>query len=114
MVSLPLDALTLAINKELHLIGIVVVAPHIDIVAWNPVPVGEEVQHRFRGPLALIHVIGILGEACEVDDTEVARTCREAVGRGFSDIVEARPDILSSTVGRMLHHIPCLLVSTRP
>ena len=32
----------------------------------------EEVEHRLLRPLTLIHVIDILGEACEVDDAEIA------------------------------------------
>ena len=75
---------------------------------------GEEVQHRLLGPLALIHVIGVLGEAREVDDAEVTASCREAVGRGLADVVPARPDILSADEGVMLHHVPGLFVGRTP
>ena len=114
MITLLAHTLGLAIDEELNLIGTTEVAPHVDIVARHPVPVGEEVEHGLRGPLALVHVIGILGEACEIDDAKVAGARRESVGRRLTDIVEARPDILSSHEGVMLHHVPCLFVSARP
>ena len=75
---------------------------------------GEEVQHGLLCPLALIHIIGILGETGEVDDAEVTRACRESVGSGFTDIVETRPDILTTHEVVVFHHIPSLLMRTRP
>ena len=75
---------------------------------------GEQVQHGFLRPLALIHIVGILGEARQVDDAEVARACRESVGRRLADIVEACPDILSADERVVLHHVPGLLMGTRP
>ena len=112
--GLTAHTLALTVDEEFHLVGIVVVAPHIDLLTRYPVPVGEEMQHRRRGPLALIHVVGVLGEACQVDDTKIGTACRESVGRGFTDVVPTRPDILSTNVGRMLHHIPCLLMCRTP
>ena len=108
------NALTLTIDEEFDLVGATEVAPHINIVAWHPIPVREEMKHRFLGPLTLVHIIDILGETCEVDDAEVARARREAVRRGFTDIVEARPNVLTSNVWGMLHHIPGLFMSARP
>ena len=114
MISLAAHALTLAVDEELHLVGTTIVAPHVNIVTRHPVPVGEEVQHRFLCPLTLIHIIGILGETCEVDDAEVTRACRESVGSRFTDIVETCPDILSTHKVVVLHYIPSLLMRTRP
>ena len=114
MISLTAYALALAVDEELHLVGTTVVAPHVDIVTRHPVPVGEEVQHGLLCPLALIHIIGILGETGEVDDAEVTRACRESVGSGFTDIVETRPDILTTHEVVVFHHIPSLLMRTRP
>ena len=70
--GLSANALALTIDEEFDLVGTTEVAPHINIVTWHPVPMGEKVKHRLRGPLALIHVIAILGETSEVDNTEIA------------------------------------------
>ena len=72
MITFTTNALTLAINKQLYFVGIVVVAPHVNFVTRNPVPMWKEVEHRLLRPLTLIHVIDILGKACEVDDAEIA------------------------------------------
>ena len=106
--------LRLAVDEQFYLVGIIIVAPHVDFVARHPVPMGEEVQHRLRCPLALIHVIGVFGETCEVDDAEVAGTSRESVGRRLADVVPSRPDILSSDERIMLHHIPGLFMRRAP
>ena len=71
-------------------------------------------EHRFLCPLALIHIIDILGESCQVDDAKVRATGWETVWCGFTDIVETCPDVLSTNVGRMFHDIPQLLMGTRP
>ena len=111
---LPSDALRLAVDEELHLVGIVVVAPQVDIVAGHPVPVRKQVQHGLLRPLALVHIVAILGETCQVDDAEVAAAGRETIGRGFAYVVEACPDKLSTNIRRVLHHVPRLFVSARP
>ena len=75
---------------------------------------GEEVEHGLLRPLALIHVIAILGEAREVDDAEIRAARRETVRRRLSEVIEARPDILSAHVRAMLHYIPRLFVGRAP
>ena len=74
----------------------------------------EKVQHLLVGPLALIHIISILGESSEVNDTEVTAACGESIGCGFADIVESCPYKLSSHEVIVFHHIPCLLMSRTP
>ena len=71
-------------------------------------------EHRFVGPLTLIHVITVLWEAREVDDAKVTAACRETVRRRLSDIIPACPDKLSGAIGRMLHYIPRLLMRGAP
>ena len=103
-----------AIDIKLYFIGVIIVGPEVDGLAGAPVPMGEEMEHGLSGPLALVHIVTILGEACKVDDTEVRAACREAVRCGFADIVEASPDELSTYVRGVLYNIPCLLVSRAP
>ena len=107
-------ALALAVNEQLHLVGIVVIAPHVNLLTFEPVPVGEEMQHGRVRPLALVHVIHILRLTTEVDDAKVAAAGWEAIGCGFTDVVEARPDKLSTAIRRMLHHVPVLFVRRTP
>ena len=113
-VGLAADALTLAVDVELHLVGIVVVAPKVDCLTRQPVPVRKEMKHRLGGPLALIHIIGVLRETGQVDDAKVTATCRIAVGRGLTDVVPACPDKLPGAVRRVLDDVPSLLVGRTP
>ena len=108
------NSLADAIDIELDFVSLIVVGPEVDGLAGAPVPMGEEMEHGLSGPLALVHIIAILGKACKVDDTEVRAACRETVRSGFADIVEASPDELSSYVRGVLDYIPCLLVSRAP
>ena len=71
-------------------------------------------QHGLVRPLALVHVIHILRLTTEVDDAKVAAAGWEAIGCGFTDVVEARPDKLSTAIRRMLHHVPVLFVRRTP
>ena len=114
VVVLLANTLTLAINKQLYLIGIVVIAPHVNVLSRKPVPMGEEMEHRLLCPFTLIHIVYILGEASQIDDAEIRATGREAVGRRLTNIVETRPNELSTHIRRMLHDIPCLLMGARP
>ena len=108
------NSLADAIDIELYFIGVVIVGPEVDGLAGAPVPMGEEMEHWLGGPLALVHIIAILGEASKVDDTEVRAACGETVRSGFADIVETSPDELSTNVRGVLYNIPCLLVSRAP
>ena len=108
------NALALTINEEFHLVGMVVIAPHIYLLTRNPVPVREEMEHILVSPLALVHIVTILWQTSEVDDTEVAATCRIRIRSRLADIVEARPDKLSAHKVVVLNHIPCFLVGTAP
>ena len=64
-VGLATHALRDTVDEEFHFVGIVVIAPHINLVARDPVPVWEEVNHGSRGPLTLVHIITILGETVD-------------------------------------------------
>ena len=98
-------------EEKVHLVSAIEIAPHIYLVTRHPVPVWEEMQHGLLRPLTLIHIIGILGETCQVDDAKIRATSRETIGRRFSDIIEPCPDKLSTNIRRMFYHIPQLLVS---
>ncbi len=106
--------LTLSIDKELNLIGVVVVAPHIHRLTFRPVPVGEEMEHRLMGPFTLIHVIAVLREPREINDPEIAAPGGEAVWCRLTNIIPASPDELSGTPRCVLHHIPHLFMSGTP
>ena len=113
-ICLPPYTLTAPVDIQLHLIGLVVIAPHVNGLAFYPVPVGEEVQHGLVGPLALIHIVGVLGEACQVDDAEITTPGGIGIRCGFADIIETCPDELSTHKIVVLHHVPCLLMRAAP
>ena len=112
--GLALRALRFAIDEKLYFIGVVVVGPHIDGFACLPIPMGEEVQDVFVRPLRLIHIINVLREARQVDDTKVGATRRPAVWRRLADIIEARPDILPADERIRLDQPPCPFVIVAP
>ena len=64
-----------------------------------PIPVWQDVQGGVGiVPLGAIEVESVLGERCEVDNTEkraVARPSVGVVGRGFAEVVESGPHELS-------------------
>ncbi len=60
-----------AVDQQLDLVGRIIVCPQIDLVALRPVPVREQMQRRLVGPLRAVHVVAVLGEPAQVDDTEV-------------------------------------------
>ena len=61
-------------------------------------------QHRLiRTPLGLIHVVDILREAGQVDNAKVRAACRPTVRSRLTDIIEARPDVLSTDKVVVLH-----------
>ena len=92
----------------------VIIAPHIDGLTREPVPMREEMEHILAGPLALIHIITVLRKTRQVDDAEITAACRISVRRRFSDVIETGPDKLASHKVVMLHHIPGFLVGTAP
>src|ERR1035438_881656 len=71
----------------------------------------QQVDHRLRGPVALIEVEAILREAGKVHSPEVG-TARRPVGfvlarpvevrRGLAEVVEAGPDELAEHAGALL------------
>ena len=111
-IRLPADSHRNTIDEEFNLVGIVIIGPEVNGLTREPVPMREEMEHRFAGPLALVHIVTILGEACQIDNAEVGTTCWETIRRRFTDIIETSPDELSTNIRRMLDHIPHLLVST--
>ena len=108
------NTLALAVHEEFHLVCVVVVAPHVDGLSRNPVPMREEMKHVLLRPLTLIHKISVLRETCQVDDSEVAASCRISIRSRFSYIIETGPDKLSTHEIIMFHHIPSLLVRAAP
>ena len=108
------NALTLAVDKEFYLIGMIIVAPQVNFLSLLPVPVREQIEHRFVGPFALVHIIDILRLSGQVDDTKIAAAGGETVRRRLTDIVETRPDKLSTDIRCMLHDIPRLFVCRTP
>ena len=71
-------------------------------------------QYGFLRPLALVEIIGVFGKSRQVYDTEIAAACREIEGGWFANVVETSPNELPRTIGRVLHNIPCGLVSCAP
>ncbi len=69
----------------------------------GPVPGGEEVDHGFGGPLGLVDVEAVFGEAGDIDDAEVGRAGGPAIGGGFADVIEAGPDEFAGDPGSFLH-----------
>ena len=104
VLALAAHALGLPVDEEFHLVGVVIVGPEVYLLAFLPVPVGEEVQDGLvRPPLALIQVINVFGESGQVDDAEVGAARGPAVGRGLADVVEAGPDVLAGDEVVVLH-----------
>ena len=114
MVTLAAHALTLTIDKEFHLIRLIIVAPHVDRLPVDPVPMREEMKYGLRRPLALIHIIDILWKTSQVDDAEIAAACGKSVGRRLPDIVEARPDELPANERRVLYDVSGCFVCRAP
>ena len=103
-----------AVDEELDLVGVVVVAPEVDLLARHPVPMREEVEYRPFRPFALVHVVDVLREACKVDDAEIAASGREGVRRRLSDVVPACPDELARAIWGVLDGVPALLMGRAP
>jgi len=114
VVLLAPHALAAPVDEEFHLVGLVVVAPQVDGLAGQPVPVGEEVEDRLVRPLALVHIINVLRESGQVDDAKIATSRRIAIRGGLADIVPSCPNKLSGTVGSVLHNFPGLLMGRGP
>ena len=92
IVRLALDTQALAVQEKLHFVRPVIVGPDIDSLSLFPVPVREKVKNRRVGPFALVHIIDIFRNTCQVDNTEETATARPPVRCRFTQIVEARPD----------------------
>ena len=92
----------------------IIVAPQVNFLSLLPVPVREQIEHRLVGPFALVHIINILRQSGQVDDTKIAAAGGETVRRRLTDIVETRPDKLSADIRCMLYHIPRLFVCRTP
>ena len=71
-------------------------------------------EHLLLRPLTLIHIVAVLRETSEVDDTEVTAAGWKSVRSWLTYIVEASPDELTAHEVIMLHHIPSFLVRTTP
>ena len=112
--SLRLHALRLAVDKKFHLVGIVVIAPHINILSRRPVPVREKMEHRLVRPLRLIEVIGILRKSGKVDDAEIRAACRPSVRSRLADIVESRPHILPADESIVTNQLYGFLMRVSP
>ena len=108
------DALALAIDEQLYLICLVVIAPHIYLLTRKPVPVREEMENRLLRPFTLIHIITVLRKTSQVDDAKITAACRIGIRSRFADIVETSPDKLTAHEIIVLHHIPGLFVRTAP
>ena len=106
MFTLAADALALIIDEQLSLISLIVLCPEIDLLTGEPVPVREEMKHRLISPLALIHIIRVLRETCQIDKSEVTATGRETIRCGLANVIETCPDELATYKGIMFDHIP--------
>ena len=112
--SLLADALTLAIDKEFYLIGIIIITPHVDGLTRQPVPMREEMQHIFLSPLTLIHIIAVFWKTRQIDNAKITATGRISIRSRFTDIIETGPDKLSAHKVVVLHHIPGFFMGTTP
>ena len=87
----------LAVQEKLHFISIAVICPYVDDLSRLPVPVREDMQDiLLRIPFALVHIIYIFRESCQIDDAEIGTSGRPWIRGRLTDIVESRPDILSA------------------
>ena len=75
---------------------------------------GEEMEYGLISPFTLVHVIDVLREAGKIYNAEIRTASREAVRRRFSNIIEARPNELSTDIRRMLDYVPSLFMSAAP
>ena len=75
---------------------------------------GEEMEHGLIRPFALVHIIDVLREAGKIYNAEIRTASREAVRRRFSNIIEARPNELSTDIRRMLDYVPSLFMGAAP
>ena len=90
-------ALRPAVDKQLDLVGIVIIGHDLDLAPRLPVPVREKMEHvNIVAPVALIHIIDIFWETGEVDDAEIRAACGPSVGGRFAEIVETGPDELAA------------------
>ena len=76
---------------------------------------GKKMQHRLvRTPLGLIHIVDVLREASQVDNAKVRATCRPTVRSRLTDIIEARPDVLSTDKVVVLYMAHSTFVTVAP
>ncbi len=93
-----------SIQKELDRVGVAVNRDRNRFpLESRPGPVREDVHHGLAAPLALVHVVPVLGKTAEIARTEFRTPCRpEAIGRRFAQIVESGPDELARHPGSLL------------
>ena len=113
--SLVAHTLRLSIHEKLHFVGIVIICPQIYVLSLRPIPMWEKMQHRLvRTPLGLIHIVDVLREASQVDNAKVRATCRPTVRSRLTDIIEARPDVLSTDKVVVLYMAHSTFVTVAP
>src|SRR5207302_9971957 len=87
-----LRSLALAIEEDLNRVEIRM-HPHRDRLALTliPIPVGKQMQNRFRSPPRLVIIEVVFGKAAHIDDAELRINGRPCVGRGLAAIVKSGP-----------------------
>ena len=107
-------AFRLSVHEQFHFVSLVVVAPKVNSLTFYPVPVRKEMEGWLVGPFALIEIIGVLRETCQVDDAEITAAGRESVRRWFADVVPSRPDVLTRDEVVVLDEVPSFLLQIAP
>jgi hypothetical protein len=108
------DTLRYAVHKQFHLVCIIVIAPKIHFLTRIPVPMREKMQNRLISPLRLVEIVHILREASQIHDSEIRTSGRPAVWSRLSNVVEARPYILSADEIIVTYQFQSLFVSISP
>ena len=75
---------------------------------------GKDATPPYPDALGLIHVVDILREPGQVDNAKVRAACRPTVRSRLTDIIEARPDVLSTDKVVVLHMTHSTFVTVAP
>ena len=104
-----------AVQEQFHLLAIAQRA-HVHFLAFpaRPVPVRQQMQHRFVRPPRLVIPGVVLAKAAHVQDAEVRIDARPAIRRRLAAVIKPRPDEAAGQPRTRVEETPPFLGRIRP